>query len=362
MIIGAGAAGLMAARNLGKISFLVIEQKERIGLPLKCGEGVRKKGFIRLFGDGDYPFVENIVHKHEIRYKGVRRTFQTDYLQLDRAKFEQWLAKPIRGRIKLKTKCRDIIIKKDFAEIVTDKDKIRTRLAILAYGCNFRIQRKYGLIKKEPILFACCGGIYKNYDLDKNRFYAYFYDKYFGYLWIFPKNKDSANIGFGSIAKGVNAKKALIDLLKRINPGIKRISKYSGIVPCSGPIDKTYYDRLLVVGDSGGFVYAGTGEGIYFALESGRIGAEAAIEAIKKSRFDKEFLKCYEREWKKSFGRLMRAGMVFYDLQYLAFRKGKIRELFTIPKDEEIKDLIEGKIPFRAMVLWYFYRMLKKIF
>ena len=50
VIVGAGPAGLMAARNLPKtFSFLIIDKKENIGLPLKCGEGVREKEFAQLF-------------------------------------------------------------------------------------------------------------------------------------------------------------------------------------------------------------------------------------------------------------------------------------------------------------------------
>lgn len=363
VIVGAGPAGLMAARNLpNTFSFIVIDLKKEIGLPLKCGEGIREKVFMDLFGSKDYDFVRNAVHEHEVRYKDIKRVFQADYLQLDRPKFEKWLAEPIRDNIKLKTKCEDIIIKNDSAEILTNKGKIRTKLVILAFGCNFGIQRKYELIKNEPIFFVCYGGIYKDHKLDPNKFYAYFDNKYLGYLWIFPKTKNVANVGFGSIAKEINVKEALKNLLKRINPRIKKISDYSGIVPCSGPIDKTYHDRLLVCGDSAGMVYAGTGEGIYFALESGKIAAEVSTLAVKKQRFDKEFLKDYEVRWKKSFGKLMKAGIVFRDLQYFAFKKKIIKELFTKPSSKEIKMMVSnGKVPFRAKILWYLCRFFKKI-
>ncbi len=47
IIIGAGPAGLMAARELKKqnIKFLIIDSKKEIGLPLRCGEGIREKEF-----------------------------------------------------------------------------------------------------------------------------------------------------------------------------------------------------------------------------------------------------------------------------------------------------------------------------
>ncbi len=62
VIIGAGPAGLMAARELPKsFSFLVIDSKKKVGLPLRCGEGVREKGFLKFFKHKNYSFVKNTV-------------------------------------------------------------------------------------------------------------------------------------------------------------------------------------------------------------------------------------------------------------------------------------------------------------
>ncbi|MBU0628271.1 MAG: NAD(P)/FAD-dependent oxidoreductase [Nanoarchaeota archaeon] len=364
VIVGAGPAGLMAASKLPKsLSFIVIDGKEKIGYPLKCGEGVREEEFVKLFGRKDYPFVRNTVHEHEIIYKNIHRTFEAEYLQIDRPRFEQWLAKDFKDKLRLGIKCEDVIIKKDCAEVITNKGILKGRLVLLCYGCNFKIQKKYKLMKKNPILLVCYGGIYKNHKFDPNKFYAYFDEKYLGYMWIFPKDKNLANVGFGTVVKGLNVKKAFVDFISEANPGMKLVSSYGGIVPCSGPIDKCYYDRLLVCGDAAGFVYAGTGEGIYFALESGRIAADVAVKALNKDRFDKGFLKRYGELCDKSFGKLMKAGIVFYDLQYLALRKKKVNELFTLPTNKEIKMMVsDGKIPFRAKLLWYLYRGLKKVF
>jgi digeranylgeranylglycerophospholipid reductase len=43
IIIGAGPAGVMAARELEKnnVNYLVMEAKAKIGIPLRCGEITR---------------------------------------------------------------------------------------------------------------------------------------------------------------------------------------------------------------------------------------------------------------------------------------------------------------------------------
>jgi digeranylgeranylglycerophospholipid reductase len=362
VIVGAGPCGLMAARGLPKtISFIVIDQKAKIGLPLRCGEGIREKEFIRLFRQKKYPFVRNTVREHEVIYKNIKRRFKAEYLQLDRPLFENWLAKPIMKRIKLNTRCEEIEVEKDFVEIKTKNGRIKAKCIILANGPDFNIQKKLGLTKKNPLLFVCYGGIYKNHGLNPNRFYAYFDDKYFGYLWIFPKNKELANAGFGSI-KRVNVKRAFTEILKRVNPNMKKVSSYSGIVPCGGPIEKTYHNRVLVAGDAAGMVYAGTGEGIYFALESGRIAGRFAKKAVEKERFDEEFLKGYEKEWKRSFGKLMHAGIVFKDLQYVGYKSRQMKELFKRPTNRELRMIIsEGSIPLRAKIAWKLFKLIKMI-
>lgn len=360
VIIGLGPAGLMAARMLAnkRVDFLGIDIKKEIGLPLKCGEGVREDKFIGFFGHKNYDFVRNTVRGHIVNYKNFKRTFKANFLQLDRPKFEKFLAKPIEKNLILKTRCNDIIIKKDLVEIITNKGVIKTKLAILCCGCDYRIQKKFNLVKKKQTFFIAYGGVYKNCDLDRDKFHTYFDDKYIGYLWIFPKNKEIANIGFGTIRK-VNVKEALKNLLKKYNINAKQISSYAGIVPCSGPIEKTYTNRLLVCGNAAGHVFAGTGEGIYFALEGGKLAAVTAIKAVKENRFDENYLKQYESAWKKSFGKLMKAGKMFFDLEVLAFRKVKMEYLFKAPTEEEIRYMIiDGKFPLKAKIAWFLSKII----
>ena len=91
IIIGAGPAGLMAARELKKqnINFLIIDSKKEIGLPLRCGEGIREKEFIEFFETKDFPFVKNTINLHEVHYADLIKTFQENFLELDRPRFEK---------------------------------------------------------------------------------------------------------------------------------------------------------------------------------------------------------------------------------------------------------------------------------
>jgi digeranylgeranylglycerophospholipid reductase len=354
IIVGAGPAGLMTARKLkDKANFLIIDQTKEVGLPLRCGEGIREKEFLQFFKHKNYPFVKNAINYHQVIYQDLKRTFSSDFLELDRPQFEQWLAQPLKNNLKLKTKCRDINIKKDFAEVITNQGTFQARLVILTYGCNFQIQKKFNLIKKIPQIVAGYGGLFQNHQHKPDTFYYYF-DSY-GYFWIFPKDKNLANIGFGAFkaTEKINIKETFGRLVKKFIPQAQLIKPYAGCVPCSGPLKQTYYNRLLLCGNAAGQVHAGVGEGIYYALEAGQLAAQTALQALQKNNFKKSFLKRYEKLWKKSFGREMKAGTIFSELLFLGFKYNKIESLFQQPSAKEIHNLVlGGRVPFRAVLAW----------
>ena len=74
------------------------------------------------------------------------------------------------------------------------------------------------------------------------------------------------------------------------------------------PLSRTYTDRVLVSGDAAGFVKPTTGGGIYYALISGEIAANAVDRAVSADDFSERALKEYETEWKAVFGKELRIG------------------------------------------------------
>ena len=61
-----------------------------------------------------------------------------------------------------------------------------------------------------------------------------------------------------------------------------------------GPIDRTYGDRLLVLGDAAGLVKPTTGGGIYYSLLSARIAAEVLGPALTSDALGADTLAAYE--------------------------------------------------------------------
>ncbi len=365
VVIGCGPAGLMALRELEGLRVICIDKKAEVGLPLRCGEGIKQREMVDLFGEdvGRQPWIRNAVDHHKIVVGKASRTLNVPYFELDRPRWEQWLAEPVRDRIRLGVTCKDIRIEKDGVRVLTENGTYDCRMVFLAYGPQYRYQARYGLCQENPQHFlACYGGVYSNVSADTNSFSFITDPDIAGSLWVFPKSETEANIGFGAI-DGSPIRSTFERLMKRF-PEFQngsRTLQYGGVVPVSGPISKTYADRMLILGDAAGFVYAGTGEGICYALQSGKIAAQVAKEALAANRFDAGFMKTYEKKWKAKFGKDLRAGKIFLELMEMAYRFDILEQIFVSPShtDEEIAQMIlTGDFPLRTKIAYNFARLL----
>lgn len=104
-----------------------------------------------------------------------------------------------------------------------------------------------------------------------------------GYGWVFPKG-DIVNVGLYSFARGISGvRNRLIDYIR--DKGITytdEMPKFEAHqIPVGGYRLKVPEVPVYIVGDAGGFADALTGEGIYHALESGRLAGETVVESLK---------------------------------------------------------------------------------
>ena len=113
-----------------------------------------------------------------------------------------------------------------------------------------------------------------------------------GFLWIFPKGNEVANVGLGVRNSKESAYYYLTKFIKRLDATPVELN--IGGVPISGPIDKTYTSGLMVVGDAAGHTDPITGAGIENAVTCGRIAGEVSVEAIGNEDTSNNYLKKYE--------------------------------------------------------------------
>ena len=140
-----------------------------------------------------------------------------------------------------------------------------------------------------------------------------------GYGWSFSKDT-VLNVGIG-------CPRSIIKKLKKANPKWDERQylldyvdtlKEQGWFPKDIQVDRkmiagsnipvgmgmkcTVGDRMLVIGDAGGFVSPLSGEGLYYALDSGRLAAESLEFLFKEGNFNKNSMMHYHRAWSNKWG------------------------------------------------------------
>jgi len=366
MIIGAGPAGLMAARELerNKVNYLILEAKEKVGYPLRCGEITREETFAELFGRNDYPFIRNNISKISFRIKDTQKMVRKNMFMLDKAEFLQWLSEPIKHNLRLETKLLEITRQENFSVIQTSNGIFHAKLVILANGTNYRIQKDHNLVKKNVELVPCIGGLFKNSTSGRDTAHFFYDEDMCVASWIFPKENNTCNAGGGIILKNpktnaLNLKKAFKQFMQKVGISLQGEPTFGGNYVTSGPIHQTYSDGLLVCGDSAGQVFAGIGEGIYFSLKAGQLAGRTAIKAVENNTFNAELLKEYETNWRQSFGRQMGAGVMFATSLFFLMRHHLTRHALESINAEEIGDTwFNGRVSFRFRLLYYFLKLI----
>lgn len=146
-----------------------------------------------------------------------------------------------------------------------------------------------------------------------------------GYGWIFGMGDGRVNVGLGVLNSSkayqqTNYRDMLLDWLAATPPewGLDDEANADGkILGAALPMgfNRTpHYTRgLMLVGDSGGMVNPFNGEGIAYAMESGRLAAEIAIQALARPAGEKRelALRVYPAELKRRFGGYYRIGSLF---------------------------------------------------
>jgi digeranylgeranylglycerophospholipid reductase len=326
IIVGSGPAGSVTARfaaeNGAKV--LVLERRQEIGTPVLCGEGISRKiddwdmidGKRWIAGRMDGARIYS-PDKTCVSLGAEQAGNETGYV-VYRDIFDQELArKAMKAGAEFMMNTQAIGLLKDGDEIkglivkhFDEEIQIEAKIVVGADGVESKIGQWAGIdTRLDPKdLETCCQYTLSNIDC-KDAYCDFYLGKEIapgGYIWVFPKGKDIANVGIGilaSLSEGGRAKKLLDDFIKK-DPRLKNgqpVRFLSGAVPVSNPV-KTVKDNIILVGDAARHVDPITGGGLTHCLEGGKIAGEVIADAIKEEDYSEEFLNKYEEKWKEAFG------------------------------------------------------------
>ena len=281
IIIGGGPAGIAAAQifNKQKINYCLID-KCKFPREKLCGGGLTSKSIKVLdsLGIKINGIKSKKVKETTLVAKNKRKEINLDngIVMIDRLEFDNHNIKEI---VKNNLFEEEVIRSIDNKILTTDKNSYRYKYIIFADGIN-GYSRK--LINNRE--FGFCVEYESNIITDKTilDFNAIKY----GYGWIFPK-KDHTTIGLGNL---VDKKCNYIKILENFCQNYGYTLDKTKIRGYHIPLFSEYVYKIsvinnefILVGDAASLVNHISGEGIYYALVSGKNAALSIVECLKNN-------------------------------------------------------------------------------
>jgi len=279
IIVGSGPSGLAAAKVFkeNNISFCIIE-KNKLPREKLCGGGLTNKS-ISLLKKMNFDIskchaksIDNVNVCYGKKIKNIK--LLNNIVMINRKEFDYVLLNQVvNDNIFEFESVIDIVGN----TLITNKDKYEYKYIVFADGVNGYSRRlinnrKFGMCVECNINIKTSQTVV-DFNIIKN-----------GYGWVFPK-KDHTTIGLGNVLNKRNNYIELITQFAKIN-NIKITQKDIKGFPIPVFSKKVYQQSVIdnnkiLVGDAASLVDQISGEGIYYALYSGKLAAESIIHTIK---------------------------------------------------------------------------------
>ncbi|MFA6541325.1 MAG: NAD(P)/FAD-dependent oxidoreductase [Bacteroidota bacterium] len=319
IVVGAGPAGSTAARYAaaGGAKVLMLEKDRDVGYPVRCGEAVSHEGVVQ-FIQPDPKWIASTVTKFRLvapNGKSVVPRLDGAGYVLERRIFDYELAKlAAREGAEIVTKAYVYDLLRENGAIVgvralikDAKVDIRAKIVIAADGVESRVGKWAGIDTTCHIrdMESCAQMTISGIDVEEDVLDFYFGDDVSpgGYLWVFPKGKNTANVGLGlsvEEAKKKSAIKFLQEFVEKKYPHAAVLTHIAGGVPCATTCDNIVKENVILVGDAAHQVNPVSGGGIISGMIGGMIGGQVAAETIQTGTIS--HLAEYQKRWQKRLG------------------------------------------------------------
>lgn len=282
IVIGAGPAGGMAAWQLGPHLRVLLLEKARLPREKLCSGVLSRKSVTQLPCLDLLPALRGSVQQTWIgkRGRGTTHRHGSPLLFVSRARLDLALVEAAARRgANICDRCR--VVRIDPAEgrvVLASGREIHARVIIGADGANGISVRALndvlaprGLAMEMHVPDGC----------RQREAAAVDFCTPHGYAWAFPKADGSLAIGVGSLKPSplIGLRQALEAFARRLSVALPTRCLPGHPMPAV-PQRTLVAGRLLLAGDAAGLVDPLIGEGIPYALWSGRLAAQAAMEHL----------------------------------------------------------------------------------
>ena len=301
-IVGAGPAGLLTASRCAEAGFdvLVLEEHPAVGTPAHC-TGIVSLETAEFAKIPDDLVLSRLTRARMVGPGGAQAEVEwqapgnEQILTIDRAAFDVRLAgEAIKAGTSVRTGARveAIAVGSAGVELRVGGERLRARACVLACGVSYRFQRRLGL--------GLPGQVIHTAQVEVDATPSDTVELHFGrrvapdgFVWTVPLSRGGqSRLKVGVMACG-DAGAHLERFLTRPDVSARLLGDPGPptrrLLPLR-PLAKTYADRLLVVGDAGGFTKPTTGGGIFYSLLTASLAADTLLEGFGAGRLDEEFL------------------------------------------------------------------------
>lgn len=328
IVVGAGPAGAIAARMAAEAGMdtLLIEKRLEIGTPVRCGESFELHTAAQYLDDiPNQPWVNTITEFfsiHNTRGDCVVVPPISPSIIADRKIFDRevaYTAACAGAQVLVNTRAEGLLFADDGAVVgakidcMGEKRDVYCKVLIAADGTESQLARWAGL-KSIPALSDLyvgtqflVSGLRGQIRENTSHYYVGEALAPGGYVWVFPKSEDTANIGIvisADRAEGTSAQTHLERFMEEYFPGANSVlGQVTGGIPITGGLKRLVTDGLMVIGDAAHQADPLTAGGIVLGMVAGDYAGSAAAACIREGDLRARSLARYEKRWRDRFGK-----------------------------------------------------------
>lgn len=325
IVVGAGPAGSVAARMaaLAGLDTLLIEKRQEIGAPVRCAEAVGAVGTQEFIDEDprwinariDFYSVTNrqgdtvIVPPTEPTWVVDRKVFDYELAhRANQAGATVVTSAAASGLLREGGRVSGVTIKR-FGKA----QDVKAKLVIAADGTESQIARWAGLKTVPPLTDYYSGAQYLLGNMagrmrpNRCEYHVGMTMAPGGYLWVFPKSPDTANVGIvitSDKTAGGTARDYLDRFVEARFPGSSILNVVVGGIPATGALKKMVTDGLMTIGDAAHQADPLTAGGINLGMFGADMAMQVGADAVKRGDVSATALQPYEELWRERFGKM----------------------------------------------------------